>query len=133
MKKGTVVFASMCLAFLMVGCSGLTIKEKNKNDAIDVQMTEKQSLEMSDRDIINSIYDKLPSEEKDQVKDLDNSKMEIVTLSSEDGIGKVNENDVITGIELYKVQYITNDEILGDLIVYAAKDDLTICGYGLRD
>jgi hypothetical protein len=133
MKNVIVVFASMCLAFLMVGCSGSTIKEKNKNDAIDVQMTEKQSLEMSDRDIINSIYDKLPSEEKDQVKDLDNSKMEIVTLSSEDGIGKVNEDDVITGIELYKVQYITNDEILGDLIVYAAKDDLTICGYGLRD
>lgn len=63
--------------------------------------------------------------------DLSEANINKVVLKSDKGVKKVSESVDIIGNEIYKAEYRTNNETLGELIVYADIDDLSILGYGL--
>ena len=129
----------------MTGCKnndGQNVKESpevsksdiKSPDVLDSNTENKNNSESKNsKELTDGIYKKLSDADKEMIIDLQDASISKVILESDNGIKKVNENIDITGKELYKAVYKTNDATIGDFIVYADTNDLSILGYGLLD
>ncbi|MDD7403633.1 MAG: hypothetical protein SO170_09100 [Butyribacter sp.] len=143
-KKYLLTITIMML-FLMTGCKnndGQNVKESpevsksdiKSPDVLDSNTENKNNSESKNsKELTDGIYKKLSDADKEMIIDLQDASISKVILESDNGIKKVNENIDITGKELYKAVYKTNDATIGDFIVYADTNDLSILGYGLLD
>lgn len=120
--------------FLLTGCADVA-----NNDTTNVTNVSSVSIDNNDEnktsdDIANHIYEKLSDSDKKQIVSLQDAIVEKIVLENDIGIQKTSESiPIINGMEVFKVSYETSNETLGDFIVYANTNDLSILGYGLRD
>ncbi len=125
----------LMMIFILTGCG------KNENQSVE----ESSSVSNSNTDVyvenntntstelLDSIYEKLSDADKEIIVNLSEANIGKVILESDKGVKKVNDSVDVIGNEIYKAEYKTNNETLGNLIVYADVNDLSILGYGLID
>lgn len=124
----------MMLVFLLAGCGNNennSIKESSTVSNSNTEVYYEGSNTNTDRNVLNSIYEKLSDSDKKMIVDLSKANIDKVVLENDEGIKKVNDSVDIVGSEIYKAEYKTNNETLGELIVYADIKELSILGYGL--
>ncbi len=126
-------FAIVMMSFVLSSCgNGDKHIIKEKSIVISNNNADKGKMNTNkERDLLDTIYEKLSESDKKMIIDLSEANINKVVLKSDKGVKKVSESVDIIGNEIYKAEYRINNETLGELIVYADIDNLSILGYGL--
>ena len=129
MKK-IIIYGLLSVIFTiqLVGCSNM----KSEKEEIVVRECTK-TLEESNDNIKMIAYNWLDDTNKESIINMEKAKVEEV-LREEQYFAAVNEDEVgVNGEIVYRVTFNTVcDEILGPIVIYLNKDNLSILGMDIR-